>query len=357
MKIRPSIIWFVVVVAATIVLVLRHYKKQPAETPLPAVAATNVAPSSVATRIEPAGAPVGTNEPVTKKPAISNTPNLTLGSKAEREIGILSTYNDQPIVFYGRIIDQFSNAVTGATVNFGVRIRNGYESTVKYGQILSDANGLFTISGYRGESLGIGVKKPGYVLISVNGGGIYSKLWPEDQRAHPDPNNPTIIKMWKLQGAEPLVSIGKEYKIHYTDAPINFDLLAGKIVATGGDITVRVNRSPGVISGRNELNWSVQIEAVDGGIMDSDGKEEVTFEAPESGYQPSITFMFSTNAPYRWSGGFDRGFFLKSRNGQVYSKLGFGFTINRNPDGFMYITFGGVASTNGSRDWEATAPQ
>jgi hypothetical protein len=36
----------------------------------------------------------------------------------------------------------------------------------------------------------------------------------------------------------------------------------------------------------------------------------------------------------------------------VYSKLGLSFRINENPDDFMYITLGGVASTNGSRNWE-----
>jgi hypothetical protein len=67
--------------------------------------------------------------------------------------------------------------------------------------------------------------------------------------------------------------------------------------------------------------------------------------------------MFSTNAPYKWFEEFNQGFFLVSRNGQVYSKLGLSFRISRTLDDFMYVTFSGVASTNGSRNWEATAPQ
>lgn len=134
----------------------------------------------------------------------------------------LSTFNDVPIIFYGKVEDQFSNSVAEATVNFGVRVYNGYESGVKYGQATSDANGLFTISGYKGESLGIGVKKSGYVWVSMNGSGVYSHLWPEEKRAHPDQNNPTVIKMWKLQGAEPLGDISREYKTHFTNQPICF---------------------------------------------------------------------------------------------------------------------------------------
>ena len=86
--------------------------------------------------------------------------------------------------------------------------------------------------------------------------------------------------------------------------------------------------------------------------MDSSGQEAVMYEAPDSGYQPSATFTFSTNAPYKWSGAFNTGFFIRSRNGQVYSKVGLSFRINSDPDEPMNITFSGVANTNGSRNWE-----
>ena len=131
---------------------------------------------------------------------------------------------------------------------------------------------------------------------------------------------------------------------HYTNAPINFDLLAGQIVPTGGDIKLTVSRSPGIMSGRNRLDWSVQVEAVDGGVMDPADKKELLMLRQKMATNQAMTFMFSTNAPYKWAGGFDQGFFLMSRNGQIYSKLGLSFRINDNPDGFMYVTFGGVAS-------------
>jgi hypothetical protein len=276
-------------------------------------------------------------------------------SKVEGEIGLLSTYNDVPIDFYGRVEDQFGNAVNGASINFSVRVMNGQESTVKRGQVMTDGSGFFTITGYRGQNLGLMPKKTGYALATTGTLFKYSRM--EDHPYVSDANNPTVIKMWKLQGAEPLANIDQHYKLPYPGVPINFDLLTGKIVPSGGDVKITVNRLSGVISGRNELDWSVQVDAVDGGLMDSGGQEEVTYEAPEEGYQPSMSFIFSTNAPYKWSGGFDSGFFVKSRNGQVYSKLGLGFSINRNPDDPLNITFSGVANINSSRNWEATAPQ
>ena len=194
--------------------------------------------------------------------------------------------------------------------------------------------------------------KEGYALASLNGGGNYSMLALEEERVHPNPSNPVVIKMWKLQGTEPLVSIDQQYKVPCTSESIYIDLLMGNIVSSGGDVKLTVNRSPGVISGRRRLDRSLQIEAVDGGLMDSRGQERIMYAAPDGGYQPSMTFTFSTNAPFKWFGGFKHGFFLSSRNGQVYSKVGLSFDINDAPDGLMSATFRGIANSNHSRNWE-----
>lgn len=357
MKIKHSILWFIAVVIVLMTLVF-WFKKKPVEIPLIVSTETNATP--------PATTTIRTNMPMqVDGSSLNNTGHSADVLKEYRQGAInkiqamrgVLAYNDVPIIFYGRVEDQFSNVIADATVNFGVRIYNGYESTVESGQTISDANGFFKISGYKGESLGIGVKKEGYVFVSMNGSGIYSKLYPEEQRAHPDQNNPTVIKMWKLQGAEPLVGIDQHYKLPYTAAPINFDLLAGQIVPSGGDIKITVSRPAGIISGRDPQDWSVQIEAVNGGLIETSvGEARVTYAAPNSGYEPSKTFTMS-NGSNTWYEAVHQMFFVQSRNGQVYGKVNFSLRINQNPDDFMSITLSGVASTNGSRNWEASIPQ
>lgn len=259
-------------------------------------------------------------------------------SKAEQMLNVLSNYNDVPIDFYGKLEDQFSNPVPDATINFEVQINNGYESTVKRGHESADANGRFTISGQKGESLSVVPEKAGYAIASLNGGGRYSLLYPEEQRMHPDRNNPVIIKMWKLQGAEPLVMIKQRYSVHDTETPIYIDLLAGKLVPSGGDVKITVNRAQ---------TWNVKVEAVDGGLMDSAGRELITYSAPLDGYLAASDFSFPTNVE-----GLNRGYFVMSRNGQVYSKLGISFRFQAGPDGNLTFYCNGVASTNGSHNWE-----
>jgi hypothetical protein len=356
MKIRPSIFLLCAVAIALAVLLIWRIKHS---TPTSLETTTSPKPTvSIATmEIQPKTNAVTTSNRVTSTSA--NSTNIPGESKAQQMSEGLSTLNDVPIVFYGKIEDQFSDPVANATVNFGVRIYNGYESTVKSGQITSDANGLFTISGYRGESLGIGVQKSGYAWVSMNGSGIYSELWPDSQRAHPDPNNPTVIKMWKLQWAEPLIGINKEYKLPFIGTPILFDLVSGKVVPIGGDLEAIITRAPGVITQRrqNHGDWSIELLPVNGGIIESDyHTSQVTFEAPADGYQDNYFIQMNHDDP-GWYDNIQKAFFMTSRNGQVYSKFSLGFKINDDPNGTMYFQFKGVANTNSSRNWEATASQ
>jgi hypothetical protein len=188
----------------------------------------------------------------------------------------------------------------------------------------------------------------GYALASLNAGGIYSRLWPESQRVHPDPDKPIVIKMWKLQGAEPLTPIDFDYKTPYTMNPLCFDLIAGSMLPAGGDIRVTVNRPVGVISQQHPQNWSVRLEVIDGGVIMTDGKQfGITYAAPSDGYTSSELVASDNGSEMA-----HRAFFLKSRNGQVYAKIRFSFRINRLPDSLMYIEFKGIANTNNSRNWE-----
>src|SRR5262249_5183775 len=95
------------------------------------------------------------------------------------------------------------------------------------------------------------------------------------------------------------------------------------------------------------------LEVTDGGFIETSAAESgVTYSAPETGYQHDGTFR-NNNGPDL----VEERFFVKSRQGRVYAKLYFLFGINDTPDGFIDITFNGVANTNGSRNWEAAAPQ
>jgi hypothetical protein len=354
MKTRPSIIWFVAVVTVLIALVLWLSRNKTVEMPVLLSPATNVSPPTMAATSPPANAPVHSNAPVTQPAPAAPIP-LPTGSQEQQEREGLAEYNNRDIFFRGLAVDQFGAPVTGATVSGTIQVNNGTRVGTDRMSTTTDENGFFTINGYKGENLGVWVTKPGYVMATTSTHFVYSFLWPKSERYVPDAGNPTVIKMWKLQGAEPLVDISKEYKLPFTSAPIFFDLVAGKIVPSGGDLKITVNRPAGEVSEHNPQDWGFEIEAVDGGLIETSGKEEaVTFAAPENGYQSSDTLTVSSNR--HGIGIIQEAFFVQSRYGQVYSKLGLSFGINETSDGFMDIAFSGVANTNSSRNWEATAP-
>jgi hypothetical protein len=265
----------------------------------------------------------------------------------------LTKLNDDDVVLHGRVVDQFGSPVANAVVSGIIQVNNGTRVGTDRMSTVTDSSGLFTLSGYRGKNLGVNITKAGYVLATTSTSFVYSHLWPETQRHVPDPNNPVVFRMWKLQGAEPLAGINNHLEINYTSDPIRFDLLTGKIVPAGGDVEIVVSRPAGTVSQQHPQEWSVQLRAVDGGLVETTAAESsVTFIAPGDGYQAIVKVRGDSG-----SDGLDRFFFIESRAGQIHGKVRFTFRINNTPDGIMYASFQGVASTNGSRNWEATTPQ
>jgi hypothetical protein len=359
MKIRRSIYWFAAI-AVVLIAVLLWHGKNTLETPLATPAETNALPSVAGRAVaQPTNA---INRPRLAQAAsntatVRNQPRPQPGQGAtDGKVALLKEIlngNDADIVFYGHLEDQFSNGVAGAEVNFSIQYEDATDRGVRRGQVVSDGNGLFTISGYTGANLGIMPKKPGYALATTGTSFRYSQISP--RFFVPDANNPTVIQMRKLQGAEPLVTINKAYKLPYTDAPIFFDFVTGNVVPNGGDLEVIITRTPGPITQRNHGDWSINLMAVNGGIMESDPQAaQVAFEAPANGYQNNYLVQMNHDDPH-WFDNIQKEFFLSSRNGQVYSKFSLNFGINGDPNGPMWFQFKGAANANGSRNWEGDA--
>jgi hypothetical protein len=305
------------------------------------------------------------SQPTTNKPLIitnlAGTPHLTMPvmqSNAKHWQEMMDTQNTVPIIFYGRLEDQYNNPIASARITGTAIIATGtiYDNTNV--STTSDVNGLFTLDAGKGQTLGIMAKKEGYAVATKNTSFDYSLRYPD--HITPDPNNPIVIKMWKLKGTEQLVDITQTYKLYYTSERIFFDLVGKQIVQGGGDLEVIVTRAPGLITGRQQdhRDWSIKLIPVNGGIIEvEDSTFDFTFEAPADGYRDNYFVEMKHDSPAWFDNLVQKTFFLKSRNGQVYSKFSFDFRINDDPNGTMYFHFVGVANTNGSRNWEATAPQ
>lgn len=266
-----------------------------------------------------------------------------------------------PIVFYGKLEDQAACPVAYASIVATKIYHNGTAELKERLFAQSDDKGFFQIDAGSGESIEIVPRAPGYALASTNNVAFYNG----PERVRPDPNRPVTIKMWKLQGAEPLAVFHAQYRVR-PNSPIYFDFVTQsivptyvdfrtqQIVASGGDLKITINRSPGIVSPEKHPDWSIELETVaNGGLIEvTPAKLATTYWAPTEGYQPKCALHVSAKTGKEWSPTVESWFFVQTRDGGVYTKLSLKVDINRNPDAPADVTLYGVANTNGSCNWE-----
>lgn len=315
MRIRRSVFALVFISAALIVLAIYLEWKPPHGTS-PILAQSNTAQpnpeSAVLERRPPeAQTPVQTNTPA--EGVSQGVPQATSKTKSEEIREGLTAMNDVPIAFYGKLEDQFGGPVVGAQVVGNTIVYNGLKAGAEHVSVTTDANGLFQINAGKGESLGIWPRKQGYVLATTRTEFKYSYMYPD--HFTPDPKNPVVVKMWKLQGPAPLVGIDREYKLPFTGTQVLFDIVEGKVVSSGGDVEIKITRATGTLSKRLPGKWSIELRAINGGLIESDIQTaRITFEAPDGGYKDKY-FQEMNPEDRAWYDGIDKEFFLKSRGG------------------------------------------
>ena len=107
----------------------------------------------------------------------------------------LSLLNDQPIVFYGKVIDQHGTPVVGAKVRGGVMVEKiwmGGHFVDHY--TTTDAAGKFAFRGLSGAEIVIQPSKEGFEFkADINRNFNYSLLNRDSERHHPDPATPEVF--------------------------------------------------------------------------------------------------------------------------------------------------------------------
>jgi hypothetical protein len=354
MKIKTSVVGFCVVVIILTALVFWIRQKPVTMTPSQTGQTETNGLLSASARRSQGDSTTTLNNPVSTNTrpnmaALARPSSLPLDDKVAVFKQVLEA-NDVDIVFYGKLEDQSGNALGNAPINFEIRYENVNGKGVSRGQVVSDGNGLFTVSGYKGERLSCIPEKPGYVLVGHNNGGIYSHSWPEAQRVHSAPNNPVIIKMWKLQGGEHLVHFQTETRVPLDGTPTTFDLQTGQRVQSGGDLTISVKTTP-TPNIRQRYDWQMKIQPVNGGLISSSEDFEQMFQAPESGYETEFNMEYQKDV-MPWTTTFNGGYYFTSRNQGCYGKLGIEVLSDVVRDGTVPVIFNGYLNPASSRNLE-----
>jgi hypothetical protein len=220
-----------------------------------------------------------------------------------------------PIEFYGKVIDQFSNGVAGATVDLGWTTVIG-PSPDPERTILSGPDGRFSITGIQGRRLTVSIRKEGYVYVGKDS--IKSFEYAEffDNLFHvPDPNNAVIFRLHKVMETEPLYLFGPSGMI-VADIPLSIDVASGKIVENGDfTFTIKLGKERGEFG----PDYDISLEAHGGaGFVLTD--EDFPSLAPEDGYRTTLTMQIKASDPdYQLSQNIR--FYAKTRSGK-YALIG-----------------------------------
>lgn len=265
---------------------------------------------------------------------------------------------NQPIEFYGKVIDQDDNPIPGVVVKLGVRwtqellpgtskdVFNRFERT-------TDDQGLFKLTDTKGSLLGIdALEKEGYESAPSAARQSYW-YWAitADRKYTPDSHHPEIFRMWKKRGAEHLLEKSKSVSVLADGAPVSFDLHTGEKVGSGGDLRVTMVRTPQQIEhGQKGFEWSVTAAIEGGGLIET--KAEQPYYAPESGYESRFEFHMSANDP-QWAANITRAFFIKLKDGN-YGRI----TLEFYPGFYQAgVSFHSFINPAGSRNLEYNSLQ
>jgi hypothetical protein len=245
-----------------------------------------------------------------------------------------------PIDFYGKVVDENTNPVVDATVNFHW-VEEPTEKGNRNTNTQSDSEGLFSLHDARGPSLSVSVSKEGY--YSRRGGAQYG-IFASDGFS-PDPLKPVIFLLRKKgqsvelitsqNGIRPSLAI----RIPKDGTPVRVDFFQKQVSATG-QLEISQNKPPW----QGATNWSFSLSIPDGGLIEN--QDEFQFQAPDTGYQPTVKYNFAKAEP-DWTTHVSKQFYIVFDQPRKYGWLRFESDISQET---VFVTY--AINPTGSRNLE-----
>jgi hypothetical protein len=232
-------------------------------------------------------------------------------------------------------VDESNVPVAGASIVFNY---NQYRPPNSFGtNAVSNQNGGFFLSGVEGITLSVQVYKNGYYTLRSNPYQFVYLAPPASEPFHPDFGNPVVFHLRKKGQGVNLIASEFDVPTPLDGTPISVDLLNRQVVQNGQIEISQVK--PDHEHWRQAKEWKFQMTIPNGGFVGEN--DEFPFEAPESGYQPTVEFDFKQGDP-NWTANLKTNFYIKLGNPPLYGRLNLAtfvdssdarLTYSINPDG------------------------
>lgn len=264
--------------------------------------------------------------------AISHTEIKQGGFRA-----LLDSYKHS-ISLYGKVVDQFGEAVPDATVEIYVHSEYFGDKSEADAVLKTDNQGKFSINGLTGSSIDASATKEGYLrlpaLSNISSGVSLSYTGGDGQEdKHSVSTNPIVLELLKIGTIEPMVHVDKKRWKLPLDGTIQAIALNSEEGQGTHQVEFRFASNWNKLPMDNEINskvfdWSFEIRIPGGGLIwdESDAK----FEAPASGYKEVVRYDYPATMPREEWKRFQKGrYFVKFAN-DTYGRIQ--FQIDGNSD-------------------------
>jgi hypothetical protein len=258
--------------------------------------------------------------PISK--AEDNPPSAQIAAERKEK---LEEFFNTPIDFFGKVVDENGDPVSGAKT-FYIVASDSIDGSPTMNGPSTGQDGRFSIKGKHGSDLSVWVEHAAYYnTASADQKFEYaSRQYAPGKEPPPLPtqNNPAIFVLRKKGYAEPLIHLKKtQVSLPMNGAPVTVDLRTGKI---GGDrecvtflLKSEADKLP--LNEFHPFNWSVAVRVPNGGLVER--PNALSFEAPAEKYPSEI---MSENDPAKlkddWSSVTKKDYFVSFGSG-VYGRI------------------------------------
>jgi hypothetical protein len=219
------------------------------------------------------------------------------------------------INFYGRVLDENERPVSDAKVD--AQWSDLSATGASSGMVLTDAEGLFAITGKTGRGITIRIVKEGYYTPRRQQTSFdFAAFW-EANYYEPDPANPAIFHLRKKGESETLNAGEVQPSVAADGTPVRLDLLsAGRVSPSGQlEITAITNTEKYPPA---KFDWRASLIVPEGGLIEH--HVEFPFEAPAEGYQPKVEIEMPANSP-DWRRSIEKHYFIRFGNPTRYGRI------------------------------------
>jgi hypothetical protein len=124
-------------------------------------------------------------------PAGAQTNGVQLSPQQEEQQKKVDQMVNTPFDFYGKVIDRDGKPVAGVTAHISVMGEVGKTEGQTNHDVVSGANGLFSLKNIRAFGVIVSVEKSGYQAVSSE------RPWPHSGRVFPTVDEPAIYRLQK----------------------------------------------------------------------------------------------------------------------------------------------------------------